>query len=201
MPERRTRTAPPELVRELSAEGEALAAAREMVEDLADLSRPARDDLALLITELVGNSLRHAGLGPDDLIRVRIARLRGSVRVEVADSGPGFSPVRERPGQLQTSGRGLYLVDQVADRWGVELKGETCVWFELWVGDSRTRHRLQAPDHVIAPADLGILSPSQLKEYLGALTRDERAVSAERGAVHQRIREVRDELDRRGMSR
>lgn len=199
MPERTSRTAPPELIRELAAEGEALAAAREMVESLDDLSRPARDDLALLITELVGNSLRHAGLGPDDVIRVRIARLRGSVRVEVVDAGPGFSPSRVRPGRVQTSGRGLYLVDQVADRWGVELSGETCVWFELWIGDSRTRHRLQAPDHVIAPADLGILSASQLKEYLGALTRDERAISAERGAVHLRIREARHELDRRGM--
>ena len=191
--------APPELVRELAAEGEALATAREMVESLDDLSRPARDDLALLITELVGNSLRHAGLGPDDVIRVRISRLRGSVRVEVADGGPGFSAVLERPGRAQTGGRGLYLVEQVADRWGVEIKGETCVWFELWTGDSRTRHRLRAPDHVVAPADLDILSPSQLKEYLGALTRDERALSAERGAVHQRIREARDELDRRGM--
>jgi anti-sigma regulatory factor (Ser/Thr protein kinase) len=199
MPERASRTAPPELVRELVAEGEALAAAREMVESLDDLSRPARDDLALLITELVGNSLRHAGLGPDDVIRVRISRLRGSVRVEVADGGPGFSAVLERPGRAQTGGRGLYLVEQVADRWGVEIKGETCVWFELWTGDSRTRHRLRAPDHVVAPADLDILSPSQLKEYLGALTRDERALSAERGAVHQRIREARDELDRRGM--
>ena len=199
MPERASRTAPPELVRELAAQGEALAAAREMVESLDDLSRPARDDLALLITELVGNSLRHAGLGPADLIRVRIARPRGSVRVEVVDSGPGFSPVRERPGRVQTSGRGLYLVDQVADRWGVELKGETCVWFELWVGDSRTRHLLRAPDHVIAPAELGTLSVSELKEYLGALTRDERTISAERGAVHLRIGEARNELERRGM--
>jgi anti-sigma regulatory factor (Ser/Thr protein kinase) len=200
MSERASRTAPPELVRELAPQGEALAAAREMVEALDDLSRPARDDLALLVTELVGNSLRHAGLHPEDLIRVRITRLRGSVRVEVVDSGPGFSPVRERPGRGQTSGRGLYLVDQVADRWGVELKGETCVWFELWIGDSRTRHRVRAPDHVIAPADLGIMSVSELKEYLGALTRDERAVSAERGAVHQRISAARNELERRGMS-
>ena len=199
MPERGSRTAPPELVRDLVAQGEALAAAREMVEALDDLSRPARDDLALLVTELVGNSLRHAGLGPEDLIQVRIARLSGSVRVEVADPGPGFSPVQVRPGRRQTSGRGLYLVDQVADRWGVERKGETCVWFELWIGDSRTRHRLRAPDHLVAPADLGALSASQLKERLGALTRDERAVSAERGAVHHRIAEVREELERRGM--
>lgn len=197
---RRSRVAPSELVRELAARGEALAAARDMVEAIEDLSRPARDDLSLLVTELVGNSLRHAGLGPDDLIRVRIAHQRGSVRVEVVDPGPGFSPVQERPGRRQTSGRGLYLVDQVADRWGVERQGETCVWFELWIGDSRTRHRMRAPDHVMAPADLGAMSPSQLKESLGALTRSERAVSAERGGLHVRIGEVRQELEQRGMS-
>ena len=99
-------------------------------------------------------------------------------------SRPAARPLSRRPGR-----RSL----------GRRAQGETCVWFELWIGDSRTRHRLRAPDHVVAPADLGILSPSQLKEYLGALTRDERAVSAERGAMHLRIREARDELDRRGM--
>lgn len=196
---RRSRAAPSELVRELPARGEALAAAREMVETLEDLSRPARDDLSLLVTELVGNSLRHAGLGPDDVIRVRMEHLRGSVRVEVVDPGPGFSPVQMRPGRRQTSGRGLYLVDQVADRWGVERTGETCVWFELWIGDSRTRHRMRAPDHMMAPADLGTMSASQLKESLGELTRSERAVSAERGGLHMRIGEVRQELEQRGM--
>lgn len=198
MHEHASRTAHRELARSLPARGEALAAAREMVESIEELSTPVRDDLALLVTELVGNSLRHAGLGPDDAVRVRVVRQRGSVRVEVIDPGPGFSPVRERPGRRQTSGRGLYLVEQVADRWGLERGGETCVWFELWTGDSRTRHRLRSPDHLIAPADLRTMSASQLKESLGVLTHDERDVSAERNALHERIREVRGELESRG---
>lgn len=198
MPERGPRTAHTELVQQLPARGEALAGARGMVEALDGLSRPARDDIALLVTELVGNSLRHAGLGPDQAIQVRIARQRGSVRVEVTDPGPGFSPVRDRPGRRQTSGRGIYLVEQVADRWGVDRNGETCVWFELWIDDSRTRHRLRAPDHLISPADLSTMSDSQLKESLGALTHDERLVSGERNALHERIADVRGELERRG---
>lgn len=200
MPERRPRTANTELVRLLPAEGDALAGARAMVEEVEGLSRAARDDIALLVTELVGNSLRHAGLGPHDRIRIRIARQRGSVRVEVTDPGPGFSPMRERPGRRQTSGRGIYLVEQVADRWGLERTGETCVWFELWIGDSRTRHRLRAPDHLLAPADLASLSESQLKESLGVLTHDERTVSAERNTLHERIAEVRRELEHRGVA-
>lgn len=198
MPDRASRTAHRELVRRLPPRGEALAAAREMVDAMEELSTPVRDDLALLVTELVGNSLRHAGLGPDDWVRVRVVRQRGSVRVEVIDPGPGFSPVRARPGRRQTSGRGLYLVEQVADRWGLERQGETCVWFELWTGESRTRHRLRSPDHLVAPADLRAMSASQLKESLGVLTHDERDVSAERNALHVRIREVRRELESRG---
>lgn len=197
MPERAPLTAHTELVRQLPARGEALAGARGMVEALEDVSRPARDDIALLVTELVGNSLRHAGLDPEQAIQVRIARQHGSIRVEVTDSGPGFSPVRGRPGRRQTSGRGIYLVEQVADRWGVDRNGETCVWFELWIDDSRTRHRLRAPDHLIAPADLATMSPSQLKESLGALTHDERLVSAERNALHERIAEIRRALEKR----
>lgn len=199
MSERRPRTANTELVRLLSAGGDALAEARAMAEEIEGLSRAVRDDIALLLTELVGNSLRHAGLGPGDRIRVRIARQRGSVRVEVIDPGPGFSPMRERPGRRQTGGRGIYLVEQVADRWGLERTGETCVWFELWIGDSRTRHRMRAPDHVLAPADLGSLSESQLKESLGVLTHDERTLSAERNTLHERIAEVRRELEHRGV--
>lgn len=198
MSERTTRTGHIELVRQLPARGEALAGARVMVEALEDVSRPARDDIALLLTELVGNSLRHAGLGPDQAIQVRIVRQRGSIRVEVSDAGPGFSPVHGRPGRRQTNGRGIYLVEQVADRWGVDRNGGTCVWFELWIDDSRTRHRLRAPDHLIAPVDLAGMSESQLKESLGALTHDERLVSAERNVLHERIAAIRGELEHRG---
>jgi anti-sigma regulatory factor (Ser/Thr protein kinase) len=52
------------------------------------------------------------------------------VRVSVTDRGPGFVAV-DRPRGGEHSGWGLMMVDQLADRWGVELHEGTEVWFEL----------------------------------------------------------------------
>jgi anti-sigma regulatory factor (Ser/Thr protein kinase) len=81
-----------------------------------------------LVSELVGNAVRHTGARTFGL---RMARPRGRIRVEVRDPSralPCLLPVRE----LDTSGRGLFLVDQLSDRWGVDLlaHGKT-TWFEL----------------------------------------------------------------------
>jgi hypothetical protein len=54
------------------------------------------------------------------------------VRVEVTDSGRGFSPPdAPMPRADGTGGWGLQLVDRVATSWGVDVQGMTCVWFEL----------------------------------------------------------------------
>lgn len=81
-----------------------------------------------LVSELVGNAVRHTGARTFSL---RMQRRRGRVRAEVRDpSGalPCLLPVRG----LDTSGRGLTLVDKLADRWGVDLlpRGKS-TWFEL----------------------------------------------------------------------
>jgi len=52
------------------------------------------------------------------------------VRVEVADHGPGFAAAPGRPDAEDIGGRGLFLVDRLADRWGT-AEGGTRVWFEL----------------------------------------------------------------------
>jgi anti-sigma regulatory factor (Ser/Thr protein kinase) len=90
------------------------------------------DNLRLLVNELVTNSIRHAdsALG-DDRIRLRVVALREVVRVEVCDSGPGFAPAPGDADPEATSGRGLYLLDRIADRWGVRSDERACVWFEL----------------------------------------------------------------------
>src|SRR4051812_32732979 len=55
----------------------------------------------------------------------------GSVRVEVANPGPAFV-VRERDNDTsRPGGWGLYLVDRIADRWGVARNSMTRVWFEI----------------------------------------------------------------------
>jgi serine/threonine-protein kinase RsbW len=92
----------------------------------------AFDTVELLVTELVSNSIRHAGLRPTDRIRVR-TRAEGDVlRVEVFDGGPGGSVaggIRPSPGA--ESGWGLWLVDRLATRWG-HRRG--CYWFEIGIG-------------------------------------------------------------------
>jgi two-component sensor histidine kinase len=83
--------------------------------------------VTLLVTELISNAIKHAGLGPDDRIVVLASLQPDFVRVEVHDGGPGFDPeVRHA-----TKGHGLRLVDTLASRWGVEHGTGTRVWFEV----------------------------------------------------------------------
>ena len=86
------------------------------------------DDVVLLVNELVTNSVKFAGRGP---IGLKLISAPDAVRVEVRDAGPGFAPGPIEPELTDTSGRGLFLVDALADRWGVSLDGATCVWFEI----------------------------------------------------------------------
>ena len=92
--------------------------------------------LMLLVSELVTNSVRHAGMDEDERIHLRAAAREDCAYVEVCDTGrdPARTPrVRETdPDALEPGGLGLQLVDAMADRWGVRRDdGETCVWFEL----------------------------------------------------------------------
>jgi anti-sigma regulatory factor (Ser/Thr protein kinase) len=90
-------------------------------------------NVRLLVSELVGNSVRHSGVGPADEIGVTVAVSDDRVRVAVVDHGKGFpSPSEVQDPGTAVSGRGLYLVDALADRWAVEGgEGSTCVWFEI----------------------------------------------------------------------
>ena len=53
------------------------------------------------------------------------------VRVEVTDHGPGFEARARDPSTQHESGWGLYLVDQLSDRWGVSRTDGTAAWFEI----------------------------------------------------------------------
>ena len=54
-----------------------------------------------------------------------------ALRVEVHDPGGGFVPTAPSPDPARPSGWGLYLVAELADRWGVDSDHRTLVWFEL----------------------------------------------------------------------
>ncbi|HXF73537.1 MAG TPA: ATP-binding protein [Actinomycetota bacterium] len=110
----------------------AVTSARRALASLADeLPDPVLDDLRLLVSELVGNSVRHARVGPDASLCVRVEVADRSVRVEVTDPGPGFeAPGGDRPA-VGASGWGLRLVDRIADRWGVDPGPPSRVWLEI----------------------------------------------------------------------
>lgn len=96
-----------------------------------ELQRWGLDGLAeigqLLVSEVVTNSIRHAGVGG----RVSIDRREGAVRVSVTDGGSGRpEPRQAEPTDL--TGRGLAIVEALATRWGVtEQRTGKTVWFEL----------------------------------------------------------------------
>jgi anti-sigma regulatory factor (Ser/Thr protein kinase) len=94
------------------------------------LPGPVIDRAELLVSELITNSVRHAGLGPDEQIELRLEVKPGTLRVEVVDPGPGFL-AEDRPRPEGQAGWGLYLVEEMTDRWGAGSSSGTVVWFEL----------------------------------------------------------------------
>lgn len=104
---------------------------------LADWSLDAcADDVILCVSELATNALLH-GVPPGRGYRLHLylERPAGPLRVEVHDSGDGTPSVRRGP--ADESGRGLLLVEALADRWGVgERNPGKIVWCEFgWAGE------------------------------------------------------------------
>lgn len=91
---------------------------------------PALADLTeLLVSELVTNAVIHAGT-PCEL---RIRPDGDGVHVEVRDRDPALPSVRGRPDPMATSGRGVALVRDLADEFGMGpvSSGGKAVWFFL----------------------------------------------------------------------
>ncbi len=84
-----------------------------------------------MISELVGNGVRHGTITDGEGIGVTAALSDGILRVEVQDSGPGFTPHPRTPTSAGHAQWGLYLVAKLADRWGASATPPTVVWFEL----------------------------------------------------------------------
>lgn len=90
----------------------------------------AADEAALLLTELVSNAVRHAR-GPD--IEIAVDRpTPDRVQLAVADRAPDRLPELLAAGPDDVRGRGLRLIDNMADRWGYDRVGSSKrVWADL----------------------------------------------------------------------
>jgi anti-sigma regulatory factor (Ser/Thr protein kinase) len=106
--------------------------AREAVASALEgrLSAEVERDVVLLVSEVVTASVRHATPEARGDIGLLVSIRDDRVRVEVSDGGPGFDP-QVRPSREGPSGWGLYLVDYLADRWGITRDGSNTLWFEF----------------------------------------------------------------------
>ena len=117
---------------ELAGGPYAVTAARLALSDLdSRLDASIAFDVRLLVSELVTNSVKHAGVSEDDSIMLQVdIREDSVVRVEVRDHGPGFERPSASPPDDADEGWGLFLVEQLADKWDVDAD-RRAVWFEI----------------------------------------------------------------------
>ncbi|OEU87182.1 ATPase [Streptomyces abyssalis] len=90
------------------------------------------EDVTLCVSELATNAVVH-GVPPGRGFRVLVwLDHDGLCRVEVHDSGPGWPQIPEVDDELEAGGRGLRLVAELADKWGVERRDPgKIVWVEF----------------------------------------------------------------------
>ena len=86
--------------------------------------------LILLVSEVVSNAVRHSPADAKAPVELVATFGERTIRVMVTDAGDGFTPRPRDPARTH-DGYGLYLLEKVATRWGVESRGDTKVWFEL----------------------------------------------------------------------
>jgi anti-sigma regulatory factor (Ser/Thr protein kinase) len=129
-----------EIRRSFEPDTGAPAAARRELERLrSQVGDALLERCQLVATELLTNSVRHAGLERDQEIDMEVRVLPGVLRVEVTDPGRGFDRAAVRipePGRPAVGGWGLWLVKELADRWGVEFGHSTRVWSEFDTGSA-----------------------------------------------------------------
>ena len=107
----------------------AAVARRELSRLDGELDSPTLETLDLLVTELVSNAVKHAAARS---VSVTVSLADGGVRAEVSDPGPGFDPAGTGVPRDNHSGWGLFLVQELAHRWGVANdNASNLVWFEL----------------------------------------------------------------------
>jgi anti-sigma regulatory factor (Ser/Thr protein kinase) len=117
--------------RSFAPDAASIRAARWFVlEAVGDAAQELRDAISVMVSELAMNAVQYAHTAFD----VRMELTDESLRVEVTDSGGGHPEVRPLPPASSPRGRGLFIVDQLSDEWGVlpALDGsEKSVWFRI----------------------------------------------------------------------
>jgi anti-sigma regulatory factor (Ser/Thr protein kinase) len=88
------------------------------------------DDVRLVVSELVSNIVVHSGIPAGSSIEMRVMRGPTVLRVELHYAGRTFTPSAVPAAVTAEAGRGLYIVDRVTDRWGIDPKEGLVAWAE-----------------------------------------------------------------------
>jgi anti-sigma regulatory factor (Ser/Thr protein kinase) len=116
--------------RAFPASPESVPTARHFVANAAgDLPKEIAESAALMVSELATNAIKHGGTD----FEVLVERTASSLHVEIVDRGEG-SPIVRRARPEDSSGRGLHIVEALADDWGVRPSSDgpgKTVWFTL----------------------------------------------------------------------
>ena len=111
--------------------------ARDWARSLLALGGPSSilDNTLLLLSEVVTNAITHSDSAHSHSgqVTVQITRLGTTVQVEVTDAGSSTTtPAVRTPALTDDGGRGLWLVDTLADEWGFQHhETSALVWFRL----------------------------------------------------------------------
>ncbi|HTA13912.1 MAG TPA: ATP-binding protein [Solirubrobacteraceae bacterium] len=95
-------------------------------------------DLSLCVSELVTKSVQHAATPRAEEIELAVSRRDELVRAEVLEHRKGV--VVTQPPVMDSKDWGMFIVDRVADRWGVDRRLGTLLWCEIDLAtDGRSR--------------------------------------------------------------
>jgi anti-sigma regulatory factor (Ser/Thr protein kinase) len=109
------------------------------------------DEAQLCVSELVSNVITHVGPGTPATLAVSMQGTR--LRIEVHDPDPCALPTLRDASTDSEEGRGMALVDAVADRWGVLLRPDRKVtWCELTTKLTAPDGPVEAPSVIRADA-------------------------------------------------
>ena len=130
--------------------------------------------------------------------------LPNAVRVEVRDPGAGFSEMPQRPATLSEGGRGLFLVEALATRWGKGSGEQTTVWYELDVdaadepGEALEAAMPARPEHEVTGDAIELAAELRaLADATDSLERRSRSIEADLARVTDVLKQGAERLQAR----
>ncbi|WP_055711552.1 ATP-binding protein [Streptomyces torulosus] len=119
------------------------------------------DDAQLCVSELVSNVITH--VGPGTPVTLAVSMNGTYLRIEVHDPDTRALPTLNAAGPESEGGRGMAMVDALADRWGVQLQGDRKVtWCELATPLPSPTGHIESPGVLRAEALLGLYAATKL---------------------------------------